>query len=391
MRNILFFLLFILFLAGCSSKKEVVIEQKAQNEVKVVDLEKQRLLKEQRDKLNDQIVNEDDEISFIDNGTNLLTEDELVLNKEKKMDIAIIFPSKLIGKYAKSSINTITGYFLYKKLNFNLKVFDSELESPEKIALTFEKLKESGFKKVIALYTVNGIETINALEGLDELDIYFPLIHKEELIEPNENFIYGGISYEDQMIKLMEYSNYENYMFYQNSYVGQKLKNYFEDLTLEGSISQEIKRKNNNFKALIEESEVNDKTVFLNTNIIKTSIILSQINIYNKEPFIMLSTQLNYNPLLISLTQKKDREKFFVANSIGEVDTILSDIIDNLGANVSYNWVDYSTLVGINYLYDLNSSSLIKTKVVNNQVQYEPRVFAATSFGFLEIKDESEN
>jgi hypothetical protein len=396
MKNIFYVLVCILFITACSTKKEIIIEEK-QVAVKP-DTKKLDEQKKLQNELADEILKADEEISFIDDNQELVKEEEFLFNKEEKVDIAIIFPSKLIGKYAKSSINTITGYFLYKNVNFKIKVFDSIDEDPLNVAQTVEVLKRSGIKKVIALYTKNGFNVVNSFNNIKDLKVYFPLIHKDELLEANENFIFGGISYKDQMSKLMELSNFDNHMYYQNTFLGRKLKKYYDELTVSYDVllddeiivnkveSQEIKQKNNNFRVLLEKFELDEKTIFLNTSIVKTSILLSQFTIYNKEPFVVLSTQLNYNPLLISLTQSEDRKKFFVANSIGDIDPVLADTISTLGANVIYNWVDYSTLVGVNYLFDLNSSGLIPSKISLKQVQYEPRLYVSTSFGFLEIK-----
>jgi len=86
------------------------------------------------------------------------------------------------------------------------------------------------------------------------------------------------------------------------------------------------------------------------------------------------------------LTQDKDREKLVIANSIDNVDTKLKDEITTFGGNITYEWVDYSTLVGVNYLFNNGNSSLIPTQVANNEVIYTPRLFKSTEVGFLEIK-----
>ena len=88
----------------------------------------------------------------------------------------------------------------------------------------------------------------------------------------------------------------------------------------------------------------------------------------------------------MTLTQDKDRDKLIVANSIDVVDKELRDDIAISGGNIVYEWVDYSTLVGINYLYYGKNSNLVPTKIENNQAMYNPRLFKCTEFGFLEIK-----
>ena len=81
----------------------------------------------------------------------------------------------------------------------------------------------------------------------------------------------------------------------------------------------------------------------------------------------------------------KDREKMVLANSIEKIDNKLRDEILNFGGNINFEWVDYSTLVGANYLVNGNNN-LIPTKIVENQAVYTPRLFKSTEYGFVEIK-----
>jgi hypothetical protein len=90
--------------------------------------------------------------------------------------------------------------------------------------------------------------------------------------------------------------------------------------------------------------------------------------------------------MLMSLTQDNDREKLVIANSIDTVNKELKDEVITFGGNIIYEWVDYSTLVGINYLYYGGNSSLIQTKIINNQAVYNPKLYKSTEVGFLEIK-----
>jgi hypothetical protein len=86
------------------------------------------------------------------------------------------------------------------------------------------------------------------------------------------------------------------------------------------------------------------------------------------------------------LTQDKDREKLIIANSIDTVNKELKDEIITFGGNIVYEWVDYSSLVGINYLYYGNNSNLIQTQIIDNEAVYNPKLYKSTDVGFLEIK-----
>ena len=316
---------------------------------------------------------------------NKAVENQIQLDTTKvKMKVAFIYPSNLVSKYSKSSINTISGYLSYQNSDFELMVIDTENESPSKIASAFQEVRDANIKNVIALFTPNSISTLNNVVTSD-LKVYLPLIEKKEISSNNDSLIYGSISYDNQIRKLNEYSS-SNVMFYQDSYLGAKLKKSYDSIVSDTRVKKEISKNENNFKNIVTGSGIANSTLFLNTDIVKTSMILSQLRAYDVYPKVVLSTQLNYDPLLMTLTQDQDREQLILANSIDVVDKELKDEIATFGGNIQYEWVDYSTLVGINYLYYGKNSNLVPTKIENNQAMYNTRLFKCTEFGFSEIK-----
>ena len=246
-------------------------------------------------------------------------------------------------------------------------------------------MKKSNIKNVIALFTPNAVTTLNSIVSND-FKVYLPLVEKKDVSSSNENLIFGSISYDEQIKKLMDYSSSNNVMFYQDTYLGSKLRKSYDSIASNVRYKKEISKNENNFKNIVTGSGLNDSTLFLNTDIVKSSLILSQMRSYDVYPKVIFSTQLNYDPLLMTLTQDKDREKLIVANSIDVVDKELKDNIATFGGNIQYEWVDYSTLVGINYLYYGKNSNLVPTKIEDNQAVYNPKLFRSTEFGFLEIK-----
>jgi len=319
--------------------------------------------------------------------------------------LAVIYPSKVVSKYAISTVNTITAYLIHKNKAFEIETFDTYDESSQSILKQIEGIKERGYSEVIALFTQEGFNILNS-NNIRGLNIYFPLINKKEVRTTNDKFIFGGISYGNQIQLLKSFSSNETIMFYIESYMGDKLKSYTQNIFKNDLIIKKIKRYKNRYKYIMNDKRIHGSSILLNTPIIKSSIIMSQITAYEIEPAIILSTQLNYNPLLIKLTQAKDRTNFFVTNSIGKIDDSLVDTITELGGDVIYNWVDYSSLIGADYLlykkenttFDISSTTnqkdmvkLINSKIENNQVIYTPILYKSTSYGFKLANPQGEN
>ena len=72
---------------------------------------------------------------------------------------------------------------------------------------------------------------------------------------------------------------------------------------------------------------------------------------HNIRTNVLFSTQLNYNPAFLSLTQEGDRRQFIIANLIDKNDEELNYLNEMFAQNLDYNWVAYATSVGLDYFY----------------------------------------
>lgn len=311
-----------------------------------------------------------------------IQEDLLYKDKKEKFYLAVVYSSKHVSNYYESTLSTILGYLNYRKADFNIKGFDCKDETVEALNSCLNNVYNSGFNNVIALFTpfvANNLATLNTYD----LNVYLPLLEKQS----DTRFIYGSIDYEAQIKKMMEYAYMNTTIIYQDNFLGNKLYDTHNKVNPSVDYVMKIDNSNNDYKSLIENKEVlNYSTVFMYTNNIKASLLLSQMTVYEKYPSLILSTQQNFKPDIFELTQKHDRKNLLIASSISDFNGVLKDEIEYFGADATYNWVDYSVLVGVNYFYDKNLYNLLKNEIVDNQVIYETKVYEAKKFGFVELK-----
>ena len=262
MKHLLSLILITAFFVGCSIKQQEV-------EMKLPPKENIGTPVKPTEDGKEENINPFEEVDIIEN-------EMPNIDNSRAMKLAFIYPSKIVSKYAKSSMNTVLGYFDYKNINYEIKVFDTISEDQESINKAFISAKKEGFTNVIALFTPRVMDLLHTIDTND-LKVYLPLTNKNNIELSNDNFIYGGMSYADQIRKLLEYSNPNNMMFYQSSFLGDKLKSLYESLAPKIKAVKEIKKKRNYFKGIVKDYRIKNSTLFLNTPIVKTSIVLSQL------------------------------------------------------------------------------------------------------------------
>ncbi len=392
MRQLLVLLFVIFAFLGCTQKQVVQLKmpgqkapvvQPANPKQQVVDEDKTTVIEEfvpvevLETDVKEQIMN--------NNGS----KNEVIQNDEKfatvdfskaNVKLAFVYPTAL-SKYAKSSLNTISGYLSYLNAEYSLTVIETSDENETSIEDAFSKVNNSGFDKVVALFSPKAINGINKFAN-SNIKVYLPLIEKKDSLESNDNLIFGSISYEEQLKKLSYYSNGRNVLFYQDTYLSRNIKKAYNNISLGGN-EKEVSNNEKNFKGLV--GGLSGTSLYLNLDVVKSAMVLSQIRANNINPEFIFGTQAIYDLNLLTLSQDEDRKKLIVANSIEKVDKKLKDEVNAMGGDLNFSWVDYSTLVGVNYLINGNNS-LISTKINNNEAIYNSRLYKATSYGFVEIK-----
>ncbi len=310
--------------------------------------------------------------------------------------IALLVPQKVIGKYALSVTNSVIAYLIYKNGDFDFEVFNCETEEEENILSSLKEIKEKGYQYVIAPVTEKGAKIIFSQER--DLTIYIPTVNKKTVSFANTNNIYfGGIDYEKQIDKLSYFANDKIAIFKDLSPASGRISDYIKE-KFENYVIYEglLESKNVDYRSLIKEQRINlnESTIFLNTPLIKTSLILSQLRLYKIKPYKILSTQINYHPLLLTLTQYGDRKNLLLANSIHNKNFILTDINKILDNNILFDWINYSVSIGMDYFYisfiDPSDNPSFIEKTIGNQVNYAVSIMKPSISEFIKEEEEEE-
>ncbi len=290
-------------------------------------------------------------ISILNLGSSIISE---------KVRIALLLPYKIIGRYASSTTNASFAYLIAKNHSFELKSYKIESENIKDIGEALSKISEDGFYYVIAPLTQKGADAIEEINP--NINIFFPTINKKDVNSTSSYLVYGGIDYQAQSDLLLKEAVSPLVIFHDKSSIGKKLSLYEEDRFINGDIldiNRSVvkfsipKRTTNLEKQLAENEKIIEGTFFINTPIVKTGMIMSQLTLYDTNATNVLSTQINYDPLILSMTQYEDRKNMIIANSITQNKNIFIETNSLLGNDIVYDWINYTTTVGIDYFFSL--------------------------------------
>lgn len=386
MKFYIFIFAFLVLLTGCSKPEQQIVVYKT-------------------DKSKERVHIEKESISVLQQEQNFDLAPQNFTNGLEKTKIALVYGLNNIGKYSIESINVISTYLSTKYENYSLKVFDIGLESKESYDNVLDQLNELDINNAIFLVTEEQIESLLENEKNKDIDIYLPIINKNSLENniTNSNIIFGGIDYSAQFDEIITkiQINFEKHKMeanetnisinnnifeiYDNKPISKKLHTSFIS-KVDNYKSIGLFGKNPSYaKILTKHNDLNESTVILNTSIIKSSIVLSQLRANEIYPKYVYSTQINYTPLVFVLTQYEDRNMVQITNSIRNLPHEIESVFNLIGSDVRYNWVNYSTLIGIEYLFS-KSNLIFDNEINNNQVQYAIDFFDVERNNF--IKDD---
>mgnify|MGYP003411768151 FL=1 len=302
----------------------------------------------------------------------------------KDIKVALIIPQDVIKSYSVVVSDSVFAYIFKRDVGSYIEIFYSGDESAENLNLAINRAKNAGFKYLIAPLTTNGLEIVNS-DDYDDLIFYIPTINIKTVQNPNPNLFFGGIDYEAQIQKLLTKANHKITAFGDGSRVSDMLNNLVANNTNEPYIKN-IEGSDIKLNFLKNNYKVKNSSIFLNTPLIKSALLSSQFRVFELTPHILLSTQLNYNSALISLTQSGDRKNMYIANSIMTPDSQLETLSAILGEKLDYDWVAYSTMIGMDFIYlnhiNKSAKAIFKEEMQNNQIQYNINIMRAGNYGF---------
>jgi hypothetical protein len=295
---------------------------------------------------------------------------------EKNAKLAVLVPKKIVGRYAESSVTSILSYLVTKSSDFEIEVFNTQDESYANMKEKIREIEDNNFSHVIAIVTAKGL---NAIAEVPSNLLYFvPTLNKSGTNIRKHNIIFAGIDYEAQIERLLDYSGNSISIFYDSSVVSQNLTNIIKDKKPSNVKYQRlIKNSQSKFKRVLGDKRVDGSTVFLNTPLVRSSVIASAMTLYDKEPENILSTQINFKPLLLDLTQDRDREHMILANSITNRDYELEEYNSLFGNDIAYDWINYTTSVCMDNIVSRENKStpVYKIGIVDNEISYDVKLY----------------
>ncbi|MBX1885823.1 hypothetical protein [Campylobacter peloridis] len=323
---------------------------------------------------------------------NSIIDFERRVQKNASIKLAIIIPEQVIKSYSNTIINSSIAYLLRQRAQIKVKVFLTNNEDESKISKALKQAQNEKFNYIIAGFTEKGVKNLLKEELNPNVKVFIPTAHKKYFDTTKENIYFGSIDYQKQIIKLLEYSNGKNIIFSDGTPLANRLD---EEVVNAGNGSEKIYTINTSkfdFKSILNKNKsFENSSIILNTSLIKTALISSQIRAYDIEPYVLLSTQLNYNPVLLSLTQINDRKKLLLANSISNEDQTLSYLNELFSQNINYNWIAYATSVGLDYFYtqflDTDSHRIFNENLNENQFNYKVKIIRSQGLGFSTLQE----
>jgi hypothetical protein len=272
---------------------------------------------------------------------------------------------------------------------YEIKHYTLGDESGDSISRALNAINEEGMDAILAPLTANGVT--NLLGQNSAIPVFIPTVHKRDFPSAPENIVFGAIDYERQIEAMLPYMSDSIAIFYDNSSVGTQLKTSTEKVFLaykrdKKSISSyPVDPKGNNIVTHLARPGVfAKKSVVLHIPVVKSALVTAHMTFTGVKERNILSTQINLDPALLTLTQYNDRKNMIVANSLIEFPADIYETNVLMNNDIVFDWVNYASSVGIDYLVSILTGTPREypLRLANAQVLYPIELLRPKEFGF---------
>ncbi|MBN2870622.1 MAG: hypothetical protein JXK04_06680 [Campylobacterales bacterium] len=304
--------------------------------------------------------------------------------------IAVLSSSKVIGKYSQSVYNvSLATLMSCKHEGYELKHYVIPDESAGAISAALNTIAQEGMDAILAPLTSGGVK--NLLEQRPALPVFVPTVHKRDFPYAPDNVVFGAIDYERQIEALLPYMSESIAIFYDSSAVGNQLKASTEEVFLSHKrdkktiSSYPVDPKGEKIVAhLSRPASFSKKSIILHIPVVKSALLTAHMTFTGVKERNILSTQINVDPSLLTLTQYNDRKNMILANSLVEFPADIYETNILMNNDIVFDWVHYAASVGIDYLVSALTSTPrhYTMRISNAQVLYSIELLRAKEFGF---------
>lgn len=310
-----------------------------------------------------------------------------------KIKIAVLSSPSVVGRYSQSSYNVALATFLSTNRPFELISYNINDESASSIAAALEKINNENIDGILAPLTLNGVKNLLII-GTQKL-VFIPTVHKRDVETAPENFTFGAIDYQAQIQSLLPYMASSVAVFYDNSAVGSALSKATQTLAHESIKGTKfisayaVDAKGSDIvKHLAKPSAFSKKSIVIHLPVVKTSILTAHMTFTGVKEVNILSTQMNFDPTLMTLTQYPDRKNMIIANSIIEQAPAIYESNALFNNDLTFDWINYTTSVGADYLISRlhGYERAYSMRIVDAQVIYPVELMSPKESGFEPFK-----
>jgi hypothetical protein len=311
------------------------------------------------------------------------------------LKIAILISKKAQKSYQEIVSSTLLAYYIYKDSKFIYQFFTVDDENISSISDKMNIIDGNNFQNIIVILEKKGV--LNLLSVLDNRprNIYIPTLHISEIKSIFENrpknlnhIIFAGIDYDRQVRLLLSKSATKVAILAEDNnfakYIGSIISNIVYYANKDITFNKPIKDINNLITYYIKNNRhLNRASIFISSNsIVKGSLILSELYTQKIDYYNILLTQPFYNYNIFDLIQ--NRNSIIVVNMI-DINNLPFKYLEYnrlLKSPIEYNWISYSVALGIS---KLSKDKLFKEDIIDNQVQYNYKLYTIKSDKYVEI------